>query len=87
MEVKEYKPERLDMLSDVNLKVAVQLGKTNMKIADILNLKKGSLIELDTMADQPVEIFINGILMGYGEVVVVDDKFGVRIKEIINRKL
>ena len=74
----------IELILDVPLEISVQLGKTKMNIKDILNLGIGSLIELDKLAEAPVEILVNGKKIAYGEVVVVDENFGVRISSIIS---
>ncbi len=75
--------EKLNMLMDVNLVVTVELGRTDLTIREVLDLQRGSVVELDRMAGDPVDILINDHLFAHGEVVVVDDKFGVRITEIV----
>lgn len=66
------------------LEISVVLGKTKKSIKDILALGTGSLIELDKLAEEPVEIYVNGKKIAYGEVVVVDENFGVRIVNIVS---
>jgi flagellar motor switch protein FliN/FliY len=73
----------INMLMDVNLLFTVELGRTQMSIKHVLELQKGSVVELDRIAGEAVDVFINEHLMARGEVVVVDDKFGVRITELI----
>jgi flagellar motor switch protein FliN/FliY len=77
-------PRNIDLILDVPLEISVVLGKTKKNIRDILNLGTGSLIELDKLAEEPVDILINGKKVAYGEVVVVDENFGVRITSIIS---
>lgn len=77
-------PKNLDLILDVPLEISVVLGKTQKNIKDVLNLGTGSLIELDKLAEEPVEILVNGKRVAYGEVVVVDENFGVRITSIIS---
>jgi flagellar motor switch protein FliN/FliY len=74
----------IDLILDVPLEISVVLGKTKKNIRDILNLGTGSLIELDKLAEEPVDILVNGKKVAYGEVVVVDENFGVRITSIIS---
>src|SRR5918999_258797 len=69
---------QIDLLLDISLQVTVELGRAKMKIADILGLRNGSVIELDRLAGEPADILVNGTLIARGEVVVVDEKFGVR---------
>ncbi|NOZ74614.1 MAG: flagellar motor switch protein FliN [FCB group bacterium] len=75
--------KNLDMLLDVELEVFVELGRKKMLIKDLLKLGKGSVIELDKAAGEPLEIFVNGRKLADGEVVVVDDAFGIRITQIV----
>ncbi|MCC6174144.1 MAG: flagellar motor switch protein FliN [Chloroflexi bacterium] len=75
----------IDLLLDVSLQVSVELGRARMKISEILALRNGSVIELDRLAGEPADILVNGTLIARGEVVVVDEKFGVRIIEVVSR--
>ncbi len=68
---------------DIPLDVTVELGRTRLLIRDILDLGTGSIIELDKLAGEPVDLFANGLLVARGEVIVIDDNFGVRVTEII----
>ena len=77
-------PKNIDLILDVPLDISVVLGRTRMNIKDILALGTGSLIELDKLAEEPVEILVNGKQIAYGEVVVVDENFGVRITSIVS---
>lgn len=76
--------KNIDLILDVPLNISVVLGRTKKSIKDILNLSTGSLIELDKLAEEPVEILVNGKKIAYGEVVVVDENFGVRITNIVS---
>lgn len=75
--------ETLDLLMDVGLSVTVELGRTEMPVRDVLGLVPGSVIELRRSAAEPVDIFVNNKVVARGEVVVVDDRFGVRITELV----
>ncbi len=75
----------LDFLLDIPLEVTVELGRTSMLINDVLQLNQGSVVELEKSAGEPVEIMVNDKLLGKGEVIVVNDRFGVRITEIISQ--
>lgn len=79
-------PKNIDLILDVPLEISVVLGRAKKNIKDILNLGTGSLIELDKLAEEPVEILVNGKKVAYGEVVVVDENFGVRITSIVNNE-
>jgi flagellar motor switch protein FliN/FliY len=74
----------LDMLMGVSLQVSVELGRTRMPLRQILELQQGSVVELDRLAGEAVDIYINERLLARGEVVIVDDKFGVRITELVS---
>jgi flagellar motor switch protein FliN/FliY len=74
----------IDLLMDVSLRVTVELGRTRMQLARILELQHGSVVELDRLAGDPVDVLVNDRLVARGEVVVVDDKFGVRITEMVS---
>jgi len=78
------KPGNISMLMGVSLQVTVELGRTNLKVSEVLELQKGSVIELDRIAGEAVDIFVNNSLVARGDVVVVDDKFGVRITELVS---
>lgn len=74
----------MELLMDVSLRVTVELGRTRMQLAQILELQHGSVIELDRLAGDPVDILVNDCMVARGEVVIVDDKFGVRITEMLS---
>lgn len=77
-------PKNIDLILDVPLNVSVVLGRTKKSIKDILSLGTGSLIELEKLAEEPVEVLVNGKQIAYGEVVVVDENFGVRLTSIVS---
>ena len=72
------------MVLDLPLKVAVELGRTKLLVNDLLQLGQGSVIELDKMAGEPMEVFVNDKLVAMGEVVVVNEKFGVRLTDVMS---
>ena len=74
----------LDMLGDVDLHVSVELGRTEMLVEDILRLSEGSVVELDKLAGDPVDVFVNQRLVARGEVLVLNDNFCIRISEIVD---
>jgi len=76
---------RLDLLLDVPLDLSVELGRSRMTIQDLLGLSPGSVIELDKIAGEPLDILVNDRLVARGEAVVVNDKFGVRITDIVSQ--
>ncbi len=75
----------LDLLMDIPLKVTVELGRTHKQIKDILELSQGSIVELDKLAGEPVDILVNNKLIAKGEVVVIDENFGVRVIDIVSQ--
>ena len=75
----------LDLLLDVNLKITVELGRNKLKFRDVLNLSAGSVVELSRLTSEPVDILVNGALLALGEVVVIDDRFAVRITKLLSR--
>ena len=79
-------PRNIDMLLDVELEVLVELGRKSMKIRDVLKLGKGSLIELNKTAGEPLTIYVNNRKLAEGEVVVIDDNFGIRITKLASPK-
>ena len=88
METKESKEpgvRKMDLLLDVPLEVAVELGRTRMPIKTLLELGPGSVVELDKVAGEPLDILVNGRLIARGEAVVVNDKFGIRLTDIVSR--
>ena len=76
----------IDMLMDVKIPILVELGHTEMMMRDVLALAPGSIVELDTLAGEPVKITIRGKIIAQGEVVVVDENFGVKITKIANQQ-
>lgn len=82
----ENEAKNLDMLLDIPLQVTVELGRTKRSIKEILELSTGSIIELDKLAGEPVDVLVNNKLVAKGEVVVIDENFGVRITDIISQK-
>ena len=81
--VSSHNSANIDMLMDVSMMVTVELGRTRMTLRQVLDLQNGSVVELDRLAGDPVDIYVNERLIARGEVVVVDDKFGVRITELV----
>ncbi|MCA2958876.1 MAG: flagellar motor switch protein FliN [Silvanigrellales bacterium] len=82
--VKSLDLSRMKMVLDVPLKVTVELGRTKLLVNDLLQLGQGSVIELDKMAGEPMEIYVNDKLVALGEVVVVNEKFGVRLTDVMS---
>ncbi len=80
----KLKVQNLDFILDIPLKVSVELGRTSILIKDLLQLGQGSVLELDKLAGEPLEVLVNGKLVARGEVVVVNEKFGIRLTDIIS---
>ena len=80
------KDRNLQMIMDIPLRVTVELGRTKMPVSELLNLGQGSVIELAKLAGEPMEVFVNDKLIARGEAVVVNEKFGVRLTDIISTK-
>lgn len=76
----------LKMILDIPLRVTVELGRTKMSVKDLVNLGQGAVIELSKLAGEPLEVFVNDKLIARGEAVVVNEKFGVRLTDIISTK-
>jgi flagellar motor switch protein FliN/FliY len=79
----EMEARELDFILDIPLELSVELGKTKMLVNDLLQLGQGSIIELNKLAGEPLEVYINRKLIARGEVVVVNEKFGVRLTDVI----
>lgn len=79
----EHGARELDFILDIPLELSVELGKTKMLVNDLLQLAQGSIIELNKLAGEPLEVYINRKLIARGEVVVVNEKFGVRLTDVI----
>lgn len=84
-ETKTGTPRELDMIMEIPVTLSVELGQTRLTIRELLDLAQGSVVELDGLAGEPMSILVNGYLIAQGEVVVVDDKYGIRITEIVTR--
>lgn len=80
----EGKDRNLSLILDIPLKVTVELGRTKMVVSELLNLGQGSVVELSKLAGEPMEVLVNDKLVARGEAVVVNEKFGVRLTDIIS---
>ena len=76
--------QNLDFILDIPLKVSIELGRTSILIKELLQLGQGSVLELDKLAGEPMEVLVNGKLVARGEVVVINEKFGIRLTDIIS---
>ncbi len=75
---------KLDVILDVPVTVSMEIGRTSINIRNLLQLNQGSVIELDRFAGEPMDVLVNGTLIAHGEVVVVNDKFGIRLTDVIS---
>ena len=76
-------PNDIDLILDIPVQLTVELGRTRIAIKNLLQLAQGSVVELDGMAGEPMDVLVNGYLIAQGEVVVVNEKFGIRLTDII----
>jgi flagellar motor switch protein FliN/FliY len=82
-EKKDDTPKDLDFILDIPIQMTVELGRTKITIKNLLHLAQGSVVELEGMAGEPMDVLVNGFLIAQGEVVVVNEKFGIRMTDII----
>ncbi len=75
---------KLDVILDIPVTVAMEIGRTRLSIRNLLQLNQGSIVELDRLAGEPMDVLVNGTLVAHGEVVVVNDKFGIRLTDVIS---
>ena len=74
----------LEMLLDVHVSLSMEVGRTRMSIRNLMQLNQGSVVELDRAAGEPLDVYVNGTLVAHGEVVVVNEKFGLRLTDVIS---
>jgi flagellar motor switch protein FliN/FliY len=74
----------LDMILDIPVTVSMEIGRTNINIRNLLQLNQGSVVELDRLAGEPMDVLVNGTLVAHGEVVVVNEKFGIRLTDVVS---
>ena len=74
----------MDMIMDLPVKVMIELGRTKMPLGDLMSVQNGGVIELDVEAGEPLNLVVNGCLIAQGEVVIVDDRYGIRLTDIIS---
>ncbi|MGE7138196.1 flagellar motor switch protein FliN [Luteibacter sp. NPDC031894] len=74
----------LDVILDVPVTMAMEVGRTKISIRNLLQLNQGSVVELDRAAGEPLDVFVNGTLVAHGEVVVINEKFGIRLTDVIS---
>ena len=85
IEIDEDGPQ-LDVILDIPVKISMEVGNTQIAIRNLLQLNQGSVIELDRFAGEPLDVLVNGTLIAHGEVVMVNDKFGIRLTDVISQK-
>jgi len=78
------RPQNLDVVLDIPVRLSMEVGSTNISIRKLLKLNKGSIVELSRTAGEPLDVMVNGTLVARGEVVVVNDKFGVRLLDVMS---
>ncbi len=76
--------QNIDIVLDIPVTLSMELGRTRISIRDLLKLKSGSVVELPKMADEPMDVLVNGTLVARGEAVVVEDKFGIRLTDVVS---
>lgn len=76
--------EELDVILDIPVTLSLEVGRTTIRIRNLLQLNQGSVVELETLAGEPLDVLVNGTLVAHGEVVVVNEKFGVRLTDVIS---
>lgn len=74
----------LDLIMDVGVNVTLEVGRTRLAVRDLLQLTQGAILELDRLAGEPLDVLVNGVCVARGEVVVVNDRFGVRLTEVVS---
>ncbi|HEC12142.1 MAG TPA: flagellar motor switch protein FliN [Acidiferrobacteraceae bacterium] len=74
----------MEMILEIPVTVSMEIGRTNMNIRNLLQLNQGSVVELDRLAGEPMDVLVNGTLIAHGEVVVVNEKFGIRLTDVIS---
>lgn len=74
----------LDVVLNVNVELALEIGRTNISVHNLLQLNQGSVVELDRLAGEPLDVLVNGTLIAHGEVVVVNDKYGIRVTDVVS---
>ncbi len=74
----------LDVIMDIPVRISMEVGNTEISIRNLLQLNQGSVIELDRLAGEPLDVLVNGTLIAHGEVVVVNEKFGIRLTDVIS---
>ena len=76
--------QKLDVILDVPVTMSLEVGRTHMSVGELLRLSQGSVVELDRLAGEPLDVLVNGTLVAHGEIVVVNDKFGIRLTDVVS---
>ncbi|WP_163935812.1 flagellar motor switch protein FliN [Paraferrimonas sp. SM1919] len=84
-EITQEQQQRLDSILDIPVTISMEVGRSNISIRNLLQLNQGSVVELDRVAGEPLDVMVNGTLIAHGEVVVVNDKFGIRLTDVISQ--
>ncbi len=77
-------PPSLDVIMDVPVTLSLEVGRTKMSVGQLLRLRQGSVVELDRLAGEPLDVLVNGQLIAHGEIVVINDKFGIRLIDVVS---
>jgi len=80
----ESREVKLDVILDIPVTVGMEIGRTQLSIRNLLQLNQGSIVELDRLAGEPMDVLVNGTLVAHGEVVVVNEKFGIRLTDVVS---
>lgn len=83
--ITEDERRKLDTIMDIPVTISMEVGRTQISIRNLLQLNQGSVVELDRIAGEPLDVMVNGTLIAHGEVVVVNDKFGIRLTDVISQ--
>ncbi|SDK06902.1 flagellar motor switch protein FliN/FliY [Ferrimonas sediminum] len=81
----ESERKKLDSILDIPVTISMEVGRSNISIRNLLQLNQGSVVELDRVAGEPLDVMVNGTLIAHGEVVVVNEKFGIRLTDVISQ--
>lgn len=76
----------LELVLDIPVTLSMEIGRTRMRIADLLELSSGSVVDLQKMVDEPLDVLVNGTLVAHGEAVVMDGKFGIRLTDVVSKQ-
>ncbi len=84
-ELNEEESRKLETILDIPVNISMEVGRSKISIRNLLQLNQGSVVELDRVAGEPLDVLVNGTLIAHGEVVVVNDKFGIRLTDVISQ--